>query len=165
MGPEPAATFLHDVARPLFFLHTVAAIAVVGLTVHLLWFARPIVLGRPGRVAAVRKLVAVAFWCTLAAVAFGLLLYPEYKANIRVLFLDRRAPAVGLLFDIKEYAAILSVPLLGFLFAARRELTPEASRELRGIYGGVLGLWTLAVWIAAVLGWYTTTVRSLGVPG
>lgn len=160
---QPAATFLHDIARPLFLLHTVAAVALSALCLHVLLTARPVVLGRPGRTALLRRFVTWAFVATLAAVALGLLLYPEYKANVRVLFLDRHAPWVGRVFDIKEYLAIFSLPLIGFLFFARKEFGPEASRTLRLGYGGVLLLWVLVVWAAAVIGWTTATARPIGV--
>ena len=160
---EPAATFLHDFARPLFLLHTVAAVALAGLCLHVLLTARPIVFGHPGRTALVRRFVGWALVATFAALALGLLLYPEYKANVRVLFFDRHAPAVGRVFDIKEYFAIFSLPLSVFLFLARKEFGPDATRTLRLGYGGVLLLWVLVLWAAALLGWYTATTRPVGV--
>jgi len=159
---ESSATFLHDIARPLFLLHTAAGVALAGLCLHVLLTARKIVLGRPGRVELVRKFVGWAFLATLAVIVLGFLIYPEYKANVRVAFINRHAPSVGRLFDIKEYFAVFTLPLCAFLFAARKDFGPKAGRELRYLYGAALLLWTLAVWATAVIGWYTTTVRPVG---
>jgi len=157
-------TFLHALSRELFLLHTIAGVAAAGLSVHVLLTARRIVLGQPGRAALVRRFVGWALVATLAALLLGFLIYPEYKVHVRVAFIDRNAPAVGRLFDIKEYFAILSLPLIAFLYAARNSFGPQAGKRFRMIYGGALALWVLAVCATAVIGWYTTTVHSLGVP-
>ena len=90
--------FLEAYARWLMVLHTVAAVALVASSTHLVVWMRGYLRGRFARHAGVRKFAYIA--ASLFAVTFilGNLLYPTYKVRVRMQYLENPT-AVAREFD------------------------------------------------------------------
>ncbi|NOZ85593.1 MAG: hypothetical protein GXP49_04900 [Deltaproteobacteria bacterium] len=155
--------FLHFAARPLFFFHAVAGVAFAGISAHVLLSAtRRHLSGQTGH-CRLERFVTISLCVGLVVLALGFLIYPEYKANIRVAFINNTAPGVGKLFDIKEYLAVFTLPLSVFLFAGVKRFCKARDKVFGLLYLASLYLWFFLIWSVAIIGWYTTTVKSLGV--
>lgn len=77
-------------ARWLLILHAVLGVALVASATHWflwLWKART----QPGRIKAVRRFAIIAMALYVAAMVVGLVLYPTYKARVKLEFLTRSA--------------------------------------------------------------------------
>lgn len=78
-------------ARWLLIVHAVLAVALVGAATHwLIWLVR-MVRGQPGRIRAVRRFAIITMALYVATMVVGLVLYPTYKARVKVEFLTRSA--------------------------------------------------------------------------
>jgi hypothetical protein len=79
------------VARWLLLLHAVLAVALVGAATHwLVWLVR-LVRGQPGRIRSVRRFALIAMALYGATMAIGLVMYPTYKARVKLEFLTQSA--------------------------------------------------------------------------
>ena len=79
------------VARWLLILHAVLAVAAVGAATHwLIWLVKTM-RGQPGRIRAVRRFAVIAMALYAATMTVGLLMYPTYKARVKLEFLTRSA--------------------------------------------------------------------------
>lgn len=79
------------VARWLLIVHAVLAVALVGAATHwLLWLIK-LRRGQPGRVRAVRRFGVIAMALYVATMVVGLVVYPTYKARVKLEFLTRPA--------------------------------------------------------------------------
>ncbi len=77
------------VARLLLVLHAVLAVALVGAATHwLIWLAR-LVRGQPGRIRSVRRFAIITMALYTVTMIVGLVLYPTYKARVKIEFLTR----------------------------------------------------------------------------
>ncbi|MCB9559399.1 MAG: hypothetical protein H6708_03200 [Kofleriaceae bacterium] len=80
--------FLEDHARLLLVLHTVLAVAAVATSTHLVvWLAR-VRRGAHGRLRAVRRFAVILAVLHGAAFAAGNLMYPTYKIQVKVGYLQ-----------------------------------------------------------------------------
>ncbi len=154
-----AAVFLQGSAPVWLLLHAVVGFAVVGavthLAVHAVALARSTAPGNRG--ARIFGVVLPALF--LVAFAAGLLLYPDWRVQVRGAVLDVRAPAASALFELKEHLAALALPLvLGAAVLARR---PDA-REVRWMAAPFAVLGATLVWVVALLGLFITAVRAVG---
>ena len=148
-------------------LHAVLGCAVVGAMTHeFLWSLRYL-RGQYGRAAAERRFLRWAGRLFVGAFAAGLLLYPEYKLDVRVGWLDAQRPWVGRVFDIKEHAAALVCALLLAQTWIGRRAHPAEVKEPLGqlVYVSLAGINAALVWFVALVGLYTTTHRSFGAGG
>lgn len=81
-------------ARWLLVLHTAVGVAAVGAATHLFLWLRRYVHGEHGRRRAVVRFAWIAIVLQLAAFAFGNIMYPTYKVEVRGAYLENAA-AVG----------------------------------------------------------------------
>jgi hypothetical protein len=98
-------------------LHLVLAVAAVGAAVHAAVFAR-----RSPDAARTRRLAGWALVASLAAYVVGALIYPTYKVEIRVAWLEQAHPEATRAFDLKEQLVALALPMqlaLWWLLRAR----------------------------------------------
>lgn len=153
--------------RALLIVHAVLGCAVVGALTHNFVWSLRYLRGAYGRAPAERRFLRWAGRLFAAAFVGGLLLYPQYKLEVRVGWLDSHRPWVGRLFDIKEHvAAVACALLLAQAWLARRAHPADVKAPLgRVVYVSLAGLNAGLVWIVALLGLYTTTHRSFGAGG
>jgi hypothetical protein len=77
-----------DAARWLLVLHTALAVAAVGAATHLVLWLRPYRRGAFGRHAAVRRFGWLSLALAGGAFLVGNVLYPTYKVQVRVAYLE-----------------------------------------------------------------------------
>jgi hypothetical protein len=150
-------------ARALLLVHAVLGFTAVFATTHHAVSAFLAALGRPVQ-RQLRRFGWMAPASLVAQALFGLLLYPVYRVRVRFADLERSAPAVVQLFDLKEHLSALALALvLGAAFAGRA-LQPDApaaeSRTVAALSGGGAAL----VWAAALIGLYVTARHPVGAP-
>lgn len=150
--------------RALLILHGICGCALTGAATHeWLWSLRYL-RGRFERVRQERLFLKVSFSLFAITYALGLILYPSYKVQVRLAHLDVAAPWVGRLFDIKEHAMALVLASLcaQLLLASRLHPAQHRRPALVGSYVA-LASWNAAlIWLAAIVGLYTVSYRSLG---
>lgn len=151
--------FLSGAARWLLVLHALCGVALLGASTHVAVAAVSLLRGRrpPPRIARLQPLVIASL--IVAALALGLLVYPHYRVNVRGLVLDRSDPWASNLFDIKEYAALLALPLAGALAAMRRHVEPGGALAVPYAFCG-LALFALVAF-TAVAGLVVTSVKGV----
>lgn len=149
--------------KALLLLHTAAAVTAIAVTVHLLVRLRGATRERNGAWEKSRLHARMAGLFYLAVLITGILIYPDFRLNVRAAFLDAEHPVGTGLFEIKEHLAALGlIPALG-VWALLRGRSPDAVRNpaVRTF------VWVLATAILiilswnAVTGWYLVTVRSI----
>ena len=102
---------------------------------------------------------------SLAAQAlFGLMLYPAYRVRVRFADLERSAPAVVQLFDLKEHLSALALALVFAASLAGRALRPDAPAVASRSIAALSGCGAALVWAAAVIGLYVTARHPVGAP-
>ncbi len=146
---------LAQAARPLLVLHALAAMALLGVTTHLVvvkvlrWRGRP----RERLEQTYSRVVAPLFG---GAFALGLAIYPHFRVDVRSRYLDAQQPWASNLFDFKEHLMALGLPMaIGLFFLARRG---EGARPLTDLFA--VALWAMVVW-SAVSGLVITSVRGV----
>jgi len=157
MPPEPA---LAGAARALVAGHAVCALALLGAaTQHarLAWRAAG------GRLdAGLARLYAAATAATYGAtLVLGLLAYPTFRYQVRGLFLDRHAPWASNLFDTKETAVVLGLPVLAIAFGLSRLLDDTRARALAWPYAVAAALVAATAWFATVSGFAVAFARAV----
>jgi len=146
-------------ARTLLVVHAVLGFAAVFTVTH---HAAAALLAARGR--RVRRQLRRFGWmapATLAAQAvFGLALYPAYRVRVRFADLERTAPAVAELFELKEHLAALALALVFAAAFGGRSLPaePAAPRAVAAL--SVCG--AALVWTAALIGLYVTARHPVG---
>ena len=159
--PAAGPVVFESVARPLLLVHAVVGFAAVGTATH---FAAYAVIGalRGSTTAQLRRFSALAPAALAAQALLGFALYPTYRVRVRLGDLDRTAPAVAQLFDLKEHLAALALALV----AAAAVATRAGAK-------GNLRTWAVAalstsgatlVWAAAIIGLYVTARHPVGGP-
>ncbi len=142
-------------AKPLLVLHALTAMALLGVTTHLLvvkamrWRGRP----RERLEQTYMRLLAPLFG---GAFILGLLMYPHFRVEVRARYLDSVQPWASNLFDFKEHLVSLGLPMaIALFFLARRG--PKA-RPVTDLFAALL--WAIVAW-AAVSGLIITSVRGV----
>lgn len=149
---------LEAAARPILLAHAVAAGALVALTTHhLIWIIR----SRGARRRGEPRFALLASGVLSLAFLLGCVLYPTYRVRVRAEYLDRAAPVVAHLFDMKEHMAALALlASLGLLWLSRRA-NPSAP-ETRRLYLGLAWFVCVAIWFVALTGLYVVSYRAVG---
>lgn len=133
--------FAQLMAKPLVLVHAlagfVAAATAIHLAVHATSGLRRGAFPPRGRTYAV--VMAVSFAICLAT---GLIAYPNFRVHIRGLVLDRFAPSMTAVFEIKEHLGVLVVPFVALALVMER-----ATRAERSAHGS--RLFAATAWIAA----------------
>jgi hypothetical protein len=92
----------------------------------------------------IRVAAGVASLSYLATFVFGLLVYPVFRVNIRAEFLDKNAPHITGLFEIKEHLAALgafvAITLLVLIAFAH---LPKAPLSVKQLFGGLFVTFTI----------------------
>ncbi|MFL5310717.1 MAG: hypothetical protein ACJ79H_09735 [Myxococcales bacterium] len=150
-------------ARALLLVHAVLGFTAVFATTHHAVSALLAALGRPVQ----RQLQRFGWMASTSLVAqafFGLLLYPAYRVRVRFADLERSAPAVVQLFDLKEHLSALALALVvGASFAGRALPGNAPAAESRAV-AALSGSGAALVWAAALIGLYVTARHPVGAP-
>lgn len=148
----------------IWFLHLAAAVSALAAAVHFL--ARLRAQKRLGERAYRGELNAHARNLALfytAAVAFGALIYPPFRYDVRHVYLDDAHPHLTGLFEIKEHLAALGLlPAIAIYVLVR--LTAWTSGGARPMYPvlTVLGIFVLGVLLYNTLfGWYLASEHPI----
>jgi hypothetical protein len=160
-GPDEAI-FLYGARTVLLVMHAVASIALVGASTHHALQMRHYLRSNFGRKRLEKryaKVVAVAYVLTFA---IGALLYPSYRYHVRGLYLDRYAPWVSELFDVKEMYASLALFIAIGLGLLAYTLEPEKERPLVKVYAAMSVLVCAVVWFNVVAGLIVVSARGAG---
>jgi hypothetical protein len=142
-------------ARPLLVVHALVAMALLGVTTHLVvvkglrWRGRP----REKLEQTYSRLIAPLYGATFF---FGLLLYPNFRVAVRGGYLDANQPWASNLFDFKEHLAALGIPLaVGLYYLAKKGAAVRPLTDLFAIL-----LWAMVVW-EVVSGLIITSVKGV----
>lgn len=147
------------VAKAGLLLHAVAAGALVGSLTHLAVVVWRTTHGKPRpRLLRLYPTLAACLWA--AVFALGSLIYPNYRVAVRANYLDEHAPAVSILFDIKENLATLMGPLLLAAWALTRADSPSTAGP-RALPMVVYAL-AFVAWFDLLAGLLVTSVRAIG---
>jgi hypothetical protein len=150
-------------ARALLLVHAVLGFTAVFATTHHAVSAFLAALGRPVQ-RQLRRFGWMASTSILAQALFGLLLYPAYRVRVRFADLERSAPAVVQLFDLKEHLSALALALVvGASFAGRALQEDAPAAESRAV-AALSGSGAALVWTAAMIGLYVTARHPVGAP-
>ena len=99
-----------------------------------------------------------------AQAVFGLMLYPTYRVRVRFADLERTAPFVVQLFDLKEHLSALALALVVAASFAGRALRADAPRAQARSVAALSGCGAALVWAAALIGLYVTARHPVGMP-
>jgi hypothetical protein len=160
-GPDQAV-FLYGFRTTLLVLHAVASVALVGASTHHALQMRHYLRGRFGKKGLEKlyaKVIAVSYVVTFG---LGALLYPSYRYHVRGLYLDRYAPWVAELFDVKEMYASLALFIAIGLGLLAYTLDPEKERPLVKVYAAMSVLVCAVVWFNVVAGLIVVSARGAG---
>jgi hypothetical protein len=176
--PAAGLVVFESIARPLLLVHAVVGFTAVGTATH---FAAYAVIGalRGGAAAQLRRFSTLAPAALAAQALLGFALYPTYRVRVRLGDLDRTAPAVAQLFDLKEHLAALALALVAAAAVAARaggRARAGAGTSAPGALAAIsapagLRTWAVAalsasgaalVWAAAIIGLYVTARHPVG---
>jgi hypothetical protein len=158
-----AAVLLEQAARPLLLLHAVLGFTAVFAATHLAVYALLTLRGRG--LSGLRRFSWIAPAAAAPQFALGLLLYPAYRVHVRAADLDRSAPFVAQLFDLKEHLAALGVVLvLAAAAIARAALRNDGGPDLRPAAAALSSSGAALLWAVALLGLYVTARHPVGAP-
>ena len=150
-------------ARALLLLHAVLGFTAVFTTTH---HAVSSFLAARGR--AVQRQLRSFGWMApaslLAQALSGLALYPVYRVRVRFADLERSAPAVVQLFDLKEHLSALSLALVVGASLAGRALPSQAPLAEARSVAALSACGAALVWCAALIGLYVTARHPVGAP-
>ena len=145
-------------ARWLLVLHAVLGAAAVAAATHWVVWLWPLWRGRAPRVGAMRRFATIALALYALAMAAGLLLYPTYKARVKLEYLTRPASVID-----DQAARQLAADELADR-AAGRAPQPQDVDRARRLAGDAPTLGAIAVaaaaWFAAIVGLLTTATRA-----
>lgn len=162
-APGPDETiFLYGSRTVLLVLHAVASIVLIGASTHHALQMRHYLrgsFGRKGLEKLYAKVIAVTYVLTFV---IGAALYPSYRYHVRGLYLDRYAPWVSELFDVKEMYASLALFLAIGLGMLAYTLDPDKERPLVNVYAAMSVLVCAVVWFNVIAGLIVVSVRGAG---
>ncbi len=141
-------------------LHACAAIVLVGAATHHAVIAFGYVRG-VYRVRLARVYAATVAVTWVITFVLGLLAYPTFRYSVRALYLDRYEPWASSLFDLKEHAAALGIPLVLGVFALSRVLEPRKDRNLARAYAAYVAVIAALVWFDVLSGLVITMVKGV----
>jgi hypothetical protein len=152
--------FMEGPARLVVVVHALAAMALCGAATHHAIVAIGYLRGvYKVRLARIYAAVVAASWAV--TFALGLLAYPTFRYVVRALYLDRYEPWASSLFDVKEYAAALGMPIALGLFALSRVVEPKTDRAQARVYVAMTVLVAAIVWFEMIAGLVITMVKGV----
>ncbi|MCC6157536.1 MAG: hypothetical protein IT350_05740 [Deltaproteobacteria bacterium] len=152
--------FAQSLAKPLVLVHALAGFVAAATAIHLAVHATTGL--RRGAFPARGRTYAVVMASAFAVcVATGLAAYPSFRVHIRGLFLDRFAPAMTAVFEIKEHLGALVVPFVALALILERAARTERSAHSAKLF--VTTAWIAAATLAAcvVMGLVVTMERGV----
>jgi hypothetical protein len=148
-------------ARSLLLVHAVLGFTAVFAATHHAASAISAARGRPAQ-RQLRRFGWMASGSVVGQALFGLALYPAYRVRVRLADLERSAPAVAQLFDLKEHLSALALVLVvGASFAGRALSRDAPAAESRAV-AALSGTGAALVWAAALMGLYVTSRHPVG---
>jgi hypothetical protein len=162
-GGARVSVLFEGSARTLLLLHAVVGFAAVFTVTHHAVSAFSYAVRRP-----VQRQLQRFGWMAPASVMlqalFGLALYPTYRVRVRLADLERTAPRVVQLFDLKEHFSALALALVVAAALAGRALpSPAPAAEARSV-AALSFCGAALVWTAALIGLYVTSRHPVGAP-
>jgi hypothetical protein len=150
-------------ARALLLTHAILGFTAVFAATHHAVSAFLAARGRPVQ-AQLQRFGWMAPASVVAQALFGLALYPVYRVRVRFADLERSAPFVVQLFDLKEHLSALALALVVAASFAGRALRPDAPAAESRSVAALSGCGAALVWAAAVIGLYVTARHPVGAP-
>jgi hypothetical protein len=182
--------FFESIARPLLVLHAISAAVLVATATHHLVWCRGYFRGEFGRYKGERRFAVIAACAFVSTFLIGNFLYPTYKVRVRAAYFDNpaaisdearlrvdsnrliKAPLdekqtgalspVARAFDIKEHWVALGCAASLVLLALSRRAHPKDHPRVLSLYLGLVIFVASTVWIGALVGLYTASVRAVG---
>lgn len=151
-----------SIAKPLLFLHLVAAACALASCIHLL--LRLITAARRGSYTGQVKMHTRILFISYAVVfTLGGMLYPTYRIRIRKDFLESAVPFVQPLFELKEhFASVGMMAALGTLvLASLVDFKKPDAKAYVPLWIGLLVVILAVLGYNTVTGWYISTLRSI----
>ena len=131
-------------ARAILVLHALCAMALGGAATHLMLVTLGMLRGEAPKLRLGRIYALTAGILLLVTVGLGLTIYPEFKRSVALPFFDKSAPWAASLFDIKEAAGLIAVPLAVGLILMGRKLESKDGPVLWVFATCAFGLFVLA---------------------
>jgi cytochrome bd-type quinol oxidase subunit 1 len=153
-----------SIARPLLFLHLIAATCVTASAVHLairVWgYLRGNVTKVPFEKTYARLLVVSYAVCYV----LGAIVYPAFRVRVRAEYFDAAVPWATGLFEVKEHLATLGMVIavgIWLLSRAIRNPLDENDRRLLPLYAGLIASVLFIIGYDVWSGWYLTTLKAV----
>jgi len=153
---------LYGLRHLLLVLHTGGSIVLIGASTHHALQMRHYLRGRFGREKFEKTYAKVVSAAYLFTFALGALLYPSYRVHVRGYYLDRFAPAISGLFDLKETYASLTLVVALALGALAFTLRPAETPALVRVYAAMSFIVCAVVWFNVIAGILVVAARGAG---
>jgi hypothetical protein len=176
--------FLEPVARLLLIVHATVGFTALFSATHLAVYATLHASGRK-RPAQLLRFGWIAPLAVGVQIFLGLILYPTYRVRVRGAHFDREGLQwVSSLFDFKEHAAALALPLVltaaligrRLVLSDRRHSSASGPGQEPGAFDDVVRIKTARsvaalslsgatlIWAVALIGLYVTARHPVGTP-
>lgn len=153
-----------SVARPLLFLHLIAAACAAGAAVHLAIRVWGYLRGRVIKIPHEKLYAHLLLVSYGSCYALGAVVYPTFRIRVRAEYFDRLLPWATGLFEIKEHFATIGLTAVVGAWLLARHLPHPAERAARRwlpLYAGLVGLVLAVVAYNIWSGWYLTTLKAV----
>ncbi len=152
---------LAPASKPLLVLHAIAAAVLSGAATHngilaFRYFSRGVLRAPLQRTYA--SVIAVTYLITFA---LGLLIYPDFRVNVRAAYLDANVPLATGFFEVKEQWLALGALLAVYLSANRHHADPRATTSARNFFQVASLVIAIVVLFSAIVGLSLVTIRSV----
>ncbi len=155
---------LEPLAKPLLFLHLVAAACVAGAAVHLVLRVWGYLRGRFIKTRLEKVYAQILVVSYAVCYLLGALIYPTFRVHVRAAYFDAEMPWATGLFEAKEHLATLGlVTAVGvwLLSLAMGRPARDPENRLLPLYGGLVAIVLAIVAYNVWSGWYLTTLQSV----
>ena len=159
-----AAIVFESIARPLLFLHLIAAACATGAAIHLAIRVWGYLRGRVMKVGHEKLYARLLGIFYAISFLLGAAIYPAFRVNVRAEYFDPHLPWATALFEIKEHLATLGLAATAGIvllsIAIDRPLT-RAPRRLLPMYAGLIAVVLAVVFYNVWSGWYLSTLKAV----
>ena len=153
-----------SVARPLLFLHLIAAACVAGSAIHLAIRVNGYIRGKAIKIAHERLYARLLVISYVACFLLGAAIYPTFRIRVRHDYFDQAMPWATALFEVKEHLATVGLLAAIGAWMISREMPHPADddcRNLLKLYGGLIVIVLLIVGFNIWSGWYLTILKPV----
>lgn len=145
----------------LLVLHAAAAIALIGSATHGAVLAVRSFWGYPPRPKLQRTYATVTAASYLVCYALGLIVYPDFRVEVRAAYFDPQLPLATGFFEVKEHWLGLGLlALIAFWPLSRRLDLRDDTTETRAFFALAV-LLAVLVWFGTFTGLGLVTLRSV----